>query len=405
MDFRSLALDLKRELDEELGELPALGQPRGRRNAARYMLKTELDHIVAGRRRFQWTQAARLFGLMPRQEASLALSPPDLLAHLRQGLEAGQSVLVVGSSREEIVRALDKSPVKPMGTAGQWAEALRPLVQNWEIQRNQRQEAYARQERLARAQARLKEMIELRAWQLRVAEKAVTLAPEVERLRSVAQELEQRLAEADRQAERARKAGSLGRWAMGLKADARSEERDQISLELRMALGALHIRETELQKLQDEALSRQSTLRDYSSRFAEEFGVAPDPVEVARQLQETKEQARHLDALVREAAVAMEQGQKSLLQGARLVGLAFDEWPNSPVLLDLEYDVVVALDPAALHPAFLFLVAGLARSQVVVMGEPPRPPAPRRPQRRRLKRPVAGRKRGTRLEDTSQGNI
>lgn len=400
MDFRSLAFGLKRELDRDFGEPPVLGQPRGRVAAARQMLRVEIKNLIAGRRRFQWVQAARLFGLVPRQPPGLVLSPPDLLTRIGQGLEAGMSVLVVGPTRATLQRALARSPVKPMGTAGQWAEALRPLAEEWEAQRNQRQEAYARQERLGRAQARFGEMDDLRRWQMRLVEKAVALAPEVERLRSVSQELRARLAELDRQAERVRKAGSLGRWALGLKEAPLVEERDQVSLELRMALGALHIRENELQKLQDEAAGRQRLLRDFEGRFAEEFLVAPDAAEVVRQLQETREEARRLDGRVRQAAVAMEQAQKSLLQGARLVGLAFDEWPQSPVLLDLEYDVVVVLEPADLHPAFLFLAAGLARSQVVLMGNPPDPPVPSA--RGKF---ASARRRAVRLGRLHQGNI
>ncbi|MGE5589856.1 MAG: hypothetical protein ACM3ZA_04445 [Bacillota bacterium] len=394
MDFRSLALNLKRELEREFGENPAVSHPRGRTSQALQLLDQQLDDIVAGRRRFQWVHAARLFGLVPRQGPALLQEPPDLLALLQEGLRAGRSFLVVGPSRPEMDRMLARSPVKPMGTAGQWAEALLPLVEAWDAARARRQEAYARQERLARGLARLKEMHELRQWQVRVADKAASLVPEVERLRASTRDLQTRLTELDRQLERARKAGALGRWALGLRDAEAAAERDQVSLELRMGLGALHIRETELQKWQEEALSRQQTLRQLESGFEEEFGCAPDPSALTRLFKETREQARQLDAAVREAAVSMEQAQETLLQGARLVTLAFDEWPASPVLLDLEYDTVVLLRPEALHPGFLFLAAGLARARVAVYGSPPEPPTEPQKQRRRLaaaRRPLTAR--------------
>ncbi len=383
MDFRSLALSLTRELDREFGEDPAVSHPRGRTSQALQLLHQQLDDIVAGRRRFQWVHAARLFGLVPRQGPALLLEPPDLVSLLQEGLKAGRSFLVVGPSRPELDRALARSPVKPMGTAGQWAEALLPLVEAWDSARTRRQEAYAHQERLSRGLARLKEMHDLRQWQVRVADKAASLVPEVERLRLSTQELQTRLTELDRQLERVRKAGALGRWALGLRDDETAAERDQVSLELRMGLGALHIRETELQKWRGEALSRQQTLRQLESGFEGEFGCRPEPETLTRLLKESKEQARQLDAAVREAAVSMEQAQETLLQGARLVSLAFDEWPASPVLLDLEYDTVALLRPEALHPGFLFLAAGLARSRVATYGLPPEPPAePRAPRRR-----------------------
>lgn len=376
MDFRSLAQSLKRELDREMGAAPAVVHSRGHA-AARHLLQQEMEDIVAGRRRFQWVQAARLFGLVPRQAPGFLASPPDLHRLLAEGLAAGRSFLMVGPGRQALEHALARSQVKPMGTAGQWAEALLPLVEEWERKRARRQDAYSRQERLAKGQARLKEMDELRRWQAKVAEKAASLVPEVERLRASTQDLQWHLEELNRRIGRTRKAGALGRWVMGLPGNsALEEQRDQVSLELRMALGALHIRETELQKWQEEALRRQQALREMESRFPEEFGCDPNPSRVVELLREAKEQARQLDVAVREAAVAMERVQEGLLQGARLVSLAFDEWPDSPVLLDLEYDTVVILEAESLDPAFLFLVAGLARSQVIVFGEPPTPPPP-----------------------------
>ncbi|MCL5676917.1 MAG: hypothetical protein M1602_03470 [Firmicutes bacterium] len=394
MDFRSLAQSLKRELDRELGEAPALTRPRGRAAAARQLLQQQMDEVVAGRRRFQWIQAARLFGLMPRQAPGLLISPQDLGRLLGDGLGVGKSFLIVGPSRGDLDRALAKSPVKPMDTAGQWAEALLPLVEEWEKGRASRQEAYSRRSRLARAQARLKEMEELRQWQARVADKAASLVPEVERLRASTRELQQRLEDLDRQMARARKTGALGWWATARRDnDALEEQRDQVSLELRMALGALHIRETELQRWQEEALVRQRTLRGQEAGFPDEFGCEPRQARVAELLRQAKDQARQLDAVVREAAVAMEQAQESLLQGARLVSLAFDEWPGSPVLLELEYDTVVILQSEALHPAFLFLTAGLARSQVILFGEPPSPPVAGPKVRRRATWPRSRRSR------------